>query len=64
MKQTFIIYMGRVTEKLELELEDKWIYAHYTKGTIEKTACILKNENKSQLDYLSSFFKENCVQSL
>jgi F0F1-type ATP synthase assembly protein I len=61
MKQTFTKYMGRVTEKLELDLEDKFIYAHYTKGSIEKTACILKNENKSQVDYLSGFFKENSV---
>jgi hypothetical protein len=58
MKQTFTKNIGRVTEKLELELEDKWIYAHYTKGSIEKTTCILKNEDKSQMEYLSSFFKE------
>lgn len=61
MKQTFTKYVGRVTEKLELELEEKWIYAHYTKGSIEKTTCILKNENKPQADYLSKFLKENSV---
>jgi F0F1-type ATP synthase assembly protein I len=61
MKQTFTKYIGRVTEKLELELEDNWIYAHYTKGSVEKTTCILKNEEKSQIEYLSSFFKENNV---
>jgi hypothetical protein len=61
MKQTFTKYIGRVTEELELNLEDKWIYAHYTRGAFEKTACILKNGNKSQVDYLNGFFKENSV---
>lgn len=61
MKETFIKYHGRVTEKLELGLEDKWIYVHYTKGAIEKTACILINEDKSKQELLGGFFKENGV---
>jgi hypothetical protein len=61
MKQTFIKYHGRVTENLELRIEDKWIYVHYTKGAIEKTACILINEEKSKQELLEGFFKENGV---
>lgn len=61
MKQTFTKYFGRITEKLDLGLEEKWIYVHYTKGTFEKTACILKNTDKPQEEYLASFFKENGV---
>lgn len=61
MKQTFTKYFGRITEKLELSIEEKWIYVHYTKGNFEKTSCILKNEDKPIQDYLSSFYKENSV---
>ncbi len=61
MKQTFTKYFGRITEKLELGLEEKWIYVHYTKGTFEKTACILKNTDKTYQGYLEGFFKENGV---
>jgi 5-bromo-4-chloroindolyl phosphate hydrolysis protein len=61
MKQTFTKYLGRITEKLELGLEEKWIYLHYTKGGFERTACILKNAEKSQQEYLDSFYKENGV---
>jgi F0F1-type ATP synthase assembly protein I len=61
MKQTFIKYFGRITEKLELGLEEKWIYLHYTKGRFEKTACVLKNAEKSQQEYLEGFYKENGV---
>lgn len=61
MKQTFTKYLGRITEKLELGLEEKWIYLHYTKGTFERTACILKNAEKSQQEYLEGFYKENGV---
>jgi hypothetical protein len=64
MKQTFTKYLGRITEKLELGLEEKWIYVHYTKGTYEKTACILKNTEKSQQEYLEIFFKENNVSEV
>ncbi|MDF2854600.1 MAG: hypothetical protein K0Q87_451 [Neobacillus sp.] len=61
MKHKFTKYLGRVTENLELGFEDKFIYVHYTKGNIEKTACILKNENKSELEYLEKFFSDNNV---
>ncbi|MCM3767319.1 AtpZ/AtpI family protein [Neobacillus niacini] len=61
MKHKFTKYLGRVTENLELGFEEKWIYVHYTKGSIEKTACLLKNEDKSEKEYLEGFFKENNV---
>lgn len=61
MKHKFTKYLGRVTENLELGFEEKWIYVHYTKGSIEKTACLLKNENKSEQEYLEVFLKENNV---
>ncbi|EKN70204.1 hypothetical protein BABA_05946 [Neobacillus bataviensis LMG 21833] len=61
MKHKFTKYLGRVTENLELDFEEKWIYVHYTIGSSEKTACLLKNENKSEIEYLDSFFEENKV---
>ncbi len=61
MKHKFTKYLGRVTENLELSFEDKFIYVHYTKGNTEKTACILKTENKSKLEYLEDFFTDNNV---
>ncbi|WP_042455141.1 AtpZ/AtpI family protein [Neobacillus dielmonensis] len=61
MKHKFIKYLGRVTEELELGFEEKWIYVHYTKGSIEKTACLLKNEGKSEWDYLEGFLNDNSV---
>ncbi|MEH7439555.1 AtpZ/AtpI family protein [Neobacillus drentensis] len=61
MKHKFTKYLGRITENLEIGLEEKWIYVHYTKGSIEKTACLLKNENKSEEAYLEAFLEENKV---
>lgn len=61
MKQKFEKHYNKITESLELDLEEKWTYIHYTKGSKEKTACILKNEPKSLEDYLEDFFKENLV---
>ena len=61
MKHKFTKYLGRVTENLELGFEDKFIYVHYTKGNTEKTACILKNENKTEIEYLEDFFADNNV---
>lgn len=61
MKHKFTKYLGRVTENLELAFEEKWIYVHYTKGSIEKTACLLKNEYKTEKEYLEDFFQENDV---
>jgi F0F1-type ATP synthase assembly protein I len=61
MKHKFTKYLGRITENLELGFEEKWIYVHYTKGSIEKTACLLKNEDKTEKEYLEGFFKENNV---
>ncbi|WP_251552177.1 AtpZ/AtpI family protein [Neobacillus muris] len=61
MKYKFTKYLGRVTEDLELGFEEKWIYVHYTKGSKEKTACLLKNEDKSEMEYLEDFFVENQV---
>ncbi|MGG3471206.1 AtpZ/AtpI family protein [Neobacillus pocheonensis] len=59
MNQQFTKYFGRITENLELGFEEKWIYVHYTKGSLEKTACLLKNGNKSEEQYLENFFEEN-----
>ncbi|WML38607.1 AtpZ/AtpI family protein [Neobacillus sp. OS1-2] len=63
MRHKFTKYLGRVTENLELGFEEKWIYVHYTIGAREKTACLLKNENKSDEEYLKSFFEENKVSA-
>ncbi|MCL6571670.1 MAG: DUF3939 domain-containing protein [Bacillus sp. (in: Bacteria)] len=61
MKHKFTIDLGRITENLELGFEEKWIYVYYKKGSVEKTACLLKNENKSEEEYLIGFFEENEV---
>lgn len=61
MRHKFTKYLGRVTENLELGFEEKFIYVHYTKGKTEKTACILKNNEKTKSEYLESFFEENKV---
>lgn len=61
MKHKFTKTFERVTENLVLGFEQKWIYVHYKKGTIEKTACLLKNDNKSDEEYLEGFFEENEV---
>lgn len=61
MRHKFTKYLGRVTENLELGFEEKFIYVHYTKGHTEKTACILKNNDKSQAEYLENFFEDNKV---
>ncbi|WP_423801423.1 AtpZ/AtpI family protein [Neobacillus sp. SAB-20_R2A] len=61
MRHKFTKNLGRVSENLELGFEEKWIYVHYNRGSVEKNACLLKNENKSDLEYLEGFFKENNV---
>jgi F0F1-type ATP synthase assembly protein I len=61
MRHKFTKYLGRVTENLELGFEEKYIYVHYTKGNKEKTACILKNKDKTKSEYLEPFFEENKV---
>jgi F0F1-type ATP synthase assembly protein I len=61
MKHKFKVDLGRITENLELGFEEKWLYVYYQKGSIEKTACLLKNENKSDEEYLEGFFEENEV---
>lgn len=61
MRHKFTKYLGRVTENLELGFEEKYIYVHYTKGNTEKTACILKNKDKTKSEYLEPFFEENKV---
>ena len=61
MRHKFTKYLGRVTENLELGFEEKYIYVHYTKGKTEKTACILKNNDKTKSEYIESFFEENKV---
>lgn len=61
MKQKFSRQFDRTTEMLELGLEESWTYIHYAKGSKEKTACVLKNDDESLEDYLEKFFKENAV---
>lgn len=61
MRHKFTKYLGRVTENLELGFEEKFIYVQYTRGKTEKTACILKNKDKTKSEYLESFFEENKV---
>ncbi|WP_066068223.1 AtpZ/AtpI family protein [Neobacillus soli] len=61
MKHQFTKYPGNVPENLEIGFEETWIYVHYKMGTFEKTACLLKNENKSDEAYLEEFFEENKV---
>lgn len=61
MRHKFTKDLGRVAENLELGFEEKFIYVHYTKGKIEKTACILKNNDKTKAEYLEPFFEENKV---
>lgn len=61
MKQKFIRHYNGITESLELGLEENWTYIHYTKGTVEKTACVLNNSQESLDDFLEDFYKENLV---
>ncbi|OCA84391.1 hypothetical protein A8F94_16955 [Bacillus sp. FJAT-27225] len=61
MKKTFSAKFGRTTEDLELGLEEKLIYIHYKKGNHEKSACILKSEDKPLDEYLYPFLEENNV---
>ena len=58
MKKKFITSQGRIDETLELSEEQKWIYIHYLRGEHEKTAYIIKNEEKPLLNYLTDFLNE------
>ena len=61
MRHKFTKSIGRITELLELGFEETMIYVHYTRGSHEKTACLMKNENKPDAVYLEEFFKDNHV---
>lgn len=61
MKHKFVKQYDKITEMLELGLEETWTYIHYSKGSKEKNACVLKNNQTSLEDYLEHFFKENSV---
>src|SRR4051812_37013697 len=61
MKRTFSKQFGRMTEDLELALEEHMIFVHYKKGNCEKSACILKNEDKPLTEYIAPFLTENNV---
>ncbi len=61
MKKSFSKSQGRFTEKLEIEIEEKWIYVYYSHGDIEKTAYILKNNENTDEGYLHEFWQENNV---
>lgn len=58
MKRTFTKNYGRVTEDLELGLEEHMILVHYKKGELEKSACILRNEKKHLHEYVEPFLEE------
>jgi hypothetical protein len=58
MKKKFVIPKGRINETLEFSEENKYIYVHYQRGEHEKTAYIIKNEEKPILEYLSEFLNE------
>ncbi|RHW34160.1 DUF3939 domain-containing protein [Neobacillus notoginsengisoli] len=61
MKRKFSKTYGRVNEDIELALEEHMIFVHYKRGNIEKSACLLKNENRPLKEYVDSFLKENNV---
>lgn len=61
MKHKFVKHDHKITESLELSLEEKWTYIHYAKDGQEKTAFILKNEQKSVEETIEKFLKENQV---
>jgi hypothetical protein len=58
MRKKFVISQGRINETLEFSEENKYIYVHYLRGEHEKTAYIIKNEEKPILEYLSEFLNE------
>lgn len=58
MKKLFDLSQGRTNETLELQIEEKWIHAHYIRGDFKKTAYILKNEEKTILEFLAEFLNE------
>lgn len=61
MKHKFVKQYNKITETLEVGLEESWTYVHYSKGTKEKTACILKSNPQPIEESLEEFFKENGV---
>lgn len=61
MSKTFIKTLGQITEQIDLVIEEKWIYAYYSRSGKEKTAYILKNESKTTEEYLYSFLENNHV---
>ena len=61
MRKTFVKTLGKVIEQLDLVIEEKWIYAYYSRAGKEKTAYILKNGSKTTEEYLNSFLEDNHV---
>ncbi|MDP4087251.1 MAG: DUF3939 domain-containing protein [Bacillota bacterium] len=61
MKQKFIKHFNRMTESIEISIEESWIHIHYTKDTIEKTVYALKNNEITIEAYFEDFFEENRV---
>ena len=58
MKSVFTREHGKVTEKLELTIERKWVHIKYYKGNLEKSAFIIKNTPNAVNDYLEKFFND------
>lgn len=58
MKRKFSKNYGRVTEDLELGLEEHLILVHYKKGELEKSTCIIRNEKKHLHEYVDPFLEE------
>lgn len=61
MTQKFIKKTGQIAEIFEIGLEENWTHIHYSKGSREKNACILKNDRQTLEHYFEDFFKENDV---
>ncbi|MDP4083989.1 MAG: AtpZ/AtpI family protein [Bacillota bacterium] len=61
MKHKFVKHLNRTTEIMEIGMEDTYTYVHYKKGSIEQTACVLKNGDITLESYFEKFFKENKV---
>jgi hypothetical protein len=61
LNQKFIKHFNRMTESIEISIQEGWIYIHYANDNIEKTVYALKNDEITIETYIEQFFKENRV---
>lgn len=61
MKQKFIKHFNRITESIEIGIEESWIHIHYKKDMVEKTVFALRNNKVTIEAYFEEFFEENRV---